>query len=175
MIQSAQIRKSMKEKHKITTYPSKNKKTETYIEDTTSVTKHYYDAKDAYVREFISITDGVKKVKHITRDGVTSKLEHFVDDKRDGQETKYFVSKADGTIKSTKLYENGKLHGDNITYNESGKIIKHELFAFGKRVLKYLREDSDSREITSVEIFDKESVDNLEQHDKDLINSLSLQ
>jgi len=179
MIQSAQTRNTMKEKHKITTYPSKNKKTETYIEDNTSVTKHYYDAKDAYVKEFISITDGVKKVKHITRDGVTSKLEHFVDEKRDGQETKYFVSKADGTVKSTKLYENGKLHGENITYNESGKIIKHELFALGKRVLKYLREDDDSSKITSVEMIDKESVQNLPKNEYEklqtITQSLSLQ
>ena len=164
----------MKEKQKITLYPSKNKKTETYVEDGTSVTKHFYDAKNAYVREFISVTDGVTKIKHITRDGVATKLEHYVDEKRHGQETKYFVSKADGTIKSTKLYENGKLHGDNITYNESGKVIKHELFVVGKRVLKYLRENSDNNEISGVEIFDKESIEHLAQHHKDLINSLSL-
>jgi len=68
----------MKENHKITKYPSRNKKTETYKDGDTFVTKHYYDAKDAYVKEFISLTDGIKKVKHITAKGVTSKLEHFV-------------------------------------------------------------------------------------------------
>ena len=151
----------MNEKHKITKYPGGNKKTETYQEDDTFVTKHFYDAKDAYVKEFISITDGIKKVKHITTQGVTSKLEHFVEDKRQGMETKYFVSKADGSIKSTKLYDDGKLHGENITYNENGEIIKHEVFARGKRVLKYLREDSENNEITGVEIFDEESVVNL--------------
>ena len=151
----------MTENHKITKYPGGNKKTETYQDGDTFVTKHFYDEKDAYVREFISITDGVKKIKHISKQGVTSKLEHFADDKRQGMETKYFVSKADGSIKSTKLYDDGKLHGENITYNENGEIIKHEVFANGKRVLKYLREDSESNEITGVEILDEENIVNL--------------
>jgi len=151
----------MKEKHKITKYPSRNIKTETYKDDDTFVTKHFYDAKDAYVKELIYLKDGIKKVKHHTTQGVVSKLEHFVEDKRQGMETKYFVSKADGSIKSTKLYDDGKLHGENITYNENGEIIKHEVFARGKRVLKYLREDSDNNDITSVEILDEENVVNL--------------
>lgn len=151
----------MKENQKIIKYQSGNKKTETYKDGDTSVTKHFYDAKDAYVKEFISLKDGIKKVKHITAKGVTSKLEHFVDDKRQGMETKYFVSKADGSIKSTKLYDNGKLHGENITYNENGEIIKHEVYATGKLVLRYLREDSDSNDITNVQILDKDNVVNL--------------
>jgi len=151
----------MKENHKITKYPSRNTKTETYQDGDTSVTKHFYDEKDAYVKEFISLKDGIKKVKHITAQGIASKLEHFVDDKRQGQETKYFVSKADGSVKSTKIYDNGKLHGANITYNEKGEIIKHEVFAVGKVVLKYLRKNSDNNDITSVQIFDKERVTNL--------------
>jgi len=151
----------MTEKHKITKYPGGNKKTETYQDGDTFVTKHFYDEKDAYVREFISITDGIKKIKHINKQGVTSKLEHFVEDKREGMETKYFVSKADGSIKSTKLYDDGKLHGENITYNENGEIIKHEVFANGKRILKYLRENSDNNDITGVEILDKDNVVNL--------------
>ncbi len=151
----------MKQKHKITKYPSKNIKTETYEEGDTSVTKHFYDAKDAYVREFISVKDGVKKIKHITAQGVASKLEHFVEDKRHGQETKYFISKADGSIKSTKMYANGKLHGENIIYNENAEIIKHEVFAQGKLVLKYLRKDSNSNDITDVQILDKDNVVNL--------------
>ena len=151
----------MKENHKITKYPSKNTKTETYVDGDTSVTKHFYDAKDAYVKEFISVTDGIKEVKHITAKGVTSKLEHFMQDKRQGQETKYFVSKADGSIKSTKIYDDGKLHGENITYNENGEIIKHEVFARGKLVLKYLRKNSDSNDITNVQILDEDNVANL--------------
>ena len=169
MIQFAHIRNIMKEKQKITTYPSKNTKTETYTENGASVTKHFYDAKDAYVREFISVKDGITKIKHVTRNGVASKLEHFVDDKRDGQETKYFVSKADGTIKSTKLYSNGKLHGENITYNEKGDIIKHEVFAAGKRVLKYLRKNN---EITDVEILDKDNVINLPQTEQEKLQTI---
>ncbi len=162
----------MKTKQKIKYYPSKNKQTETYIDGETSVTKHFYDAKDAYVREFISVTDGVTKIKHITREGIATKLEHFVDDKRHGQETKYFISKADGSIKSTKIYADGKLHGENITFNDKGDIIKHEVFALGKRVLKYLRENSDSSDITNVEIMDKESVKNLPKIEFDKLQTV---
>jgi len=151
----------MKEKHKITKYPSRNIKTETYKDGDTFVTKHYYDAKDAYVKELIYLKDGIKKVKHTTAKGVVSKVEHFVEDKRQGQEIKYFVSKADGSVKSTKLYDDGRLHGENITYNENGEIIKHEIYAAGKLVLKYLQKDSDSNDITSVQILDKDNVMNL--------------
>ncbi len=151
----------MKEKHKIIKYPSGNINMETYIDGDTSVTRHFYDAKDAYVKELTYLKDGIKEVKHINVNGVVSKLEHFVEDKRQGEEIKYFVSKADGSIKSSKLYDNGKLHGQNLTYNENGDIIKHEVFALGKRVLKYLRQDSASNDITGVEILDKESIENL--------------
>ncbi|MEA2099591.1 MAG: hypothetical protein U9P72_05600 [Campylobacterota bacterium] len=151
----------MKKNHKITKYPSRNIKTETYNDGDTIVTKHFYDAKDAYVKELIYLTDGIKKIKHTTAKGVVSKLEHFVEDKRQGVETKYFISKANGSVKSTKTYDNGKLHGENITYNENGEIIKHEVFALGKLVLKYLRKDSASNDITSVEIIDKENIINL--------------
>ncbi len=151
----------MKENQKITKYPSRNTKTETYEDGDVFVTKHFYDAKDAYVKEFISLKDGVKTVKHINSQGVATKLERFVDDKRQGEEIKYFVSKADGSVKSSKTYDAGKLHGANITYNENGKIIKHEVFAAAKRVLQYLRKDSDSDDITNVVILDKENVANL--------------
>ena len=92
---------------------------------------------------------------------MTSKVEHFLEDKRQGLETKYFVSRANSTIKSTKTYDNGKLHGENITYNEIGEIIKHEVFALGKPVLKYLRENDDNNDITSVKIIDENSITNL--------------
>ncbi len=151
----------MKEEHKIIKYPSGNPKTETYKDDETFVTKHYYDAKDAYVKELIYLKDGIKKVKHISTNGVASKLEHFVEDKRQGQEIRYFVSKADGSVKSIKFYDDGKLHGENITYNTNGEIIKHEVYALGKLVLKYLRKDSDNNEITNVQILDKDNVVNL--------------
>lgn len=124
----------MKEKHKITKYPSGNTKTETYKDGDTFVTKHYHNAKNAYVKELIYLKDGIKEVKYFNEKGVLSKLDHFVDDKRQGLETKYFVSKADGSIKSTKLYENGKLHGEKITYNENGEVIKREMFVDGKLV-----------------------------------------
>jgi len=151
----------MKEKHKIIKYPSSNIKIETYIDGDTSVTKHYYDARDAYVKELIYLKDGIKKIKHTNVNGVVTKLEHFVEDKREGQEIKYFISKADGSIKSTKIYADGKLHGENITYNENAEIIKHEVYTMGKRVLKYLRENSENNEITNVEILDKEQIVNL--------------
>jgi len=151
----------MKENHKIIKYPSKNIKTETYEDGDISVTKHYYDAKDAYVKELIYLKDGIKKIKYTNINGVVTKIEHFLEDKRQGIETKYFISKADGSIKSTKTYDNGKLHGENITYNENGEIIKHEVFAAGKCVMKYLRGDSDSNDITNIQIIDKNNIDNL--------------
>jgi len=95
-------------------------------------------------------------------------VEHFVQEKREGLETKYFISKANGTVKSTKMYDKGKLHGDNITYNEIGDIIKHEVFALGKPVVKYLRESDENNDITGVTIIDKDSITKLdaEQQEK---------
>ena len=163
----------MKENQKITTYPnSKNIKTETYQDGDTHVTRHFYNGKDAYVKEFITLKDGFKTVKHNTEKGVTSKLEHFVDDKRQGIETKYFIAKADGSAKSTKTYDNGKLHGENITYNEMGKIVKHEVFGLGKLVLKYLREDSESNEITNVEVLDEDNIKNLPTQEFEKLQTL---
>lgn len=124
----------MKEKHKIIKYPNGNTKTETYQDGDTFVTKHYHNGRDAYVKELIYLKDCVKTIKHINTKGVATKLEHFVDDKRQGEEIKYFVCKADGSIKSTKFYENGKLHGEKITYNENAEVIKREMFANGKIV-----------------------------------------
>jgi len=151
----------MKEKQKITKYPNGNRKTETYIENGTSITKHFYNSKDTDVKELISLKDGMKTIKHMTSHGIVSKLEHFVEGKRHGEEIKYIVSKADGSIKSTKVYDNGKLHGQSITYNQSAQIIKHEVFALGKLVLKYLRENDENEDITNVNIIDKENVMNL--------------
>jgi len=158
----------MKEKYKITKYPSQNKKIETFMDEDTFVTKHYYDAKDAYVKEMIKLKDGIKEVKHFTQEGVLSKLEHFVEDIRHGQETKYIISKANRSIKSTKIYDNGKLHGESITYNQNDEIIKHEVYALGKLVLKYLREDTQSQNISDVEIISKDSIVNLPaiEHEK---------
>ncbi len=122
----------MKEKTKISYYPSRNKKTEIYNEDETLVTKLYHDAKDAYVKEFTREKDGAKEIKHLNVNGIVSKLEHFVDGKRDGIETKYLVSKANKTVKSTKTYHEGKLHGECKTYNAVGDIIKQEVFVHGQ-------------------------------------------
>jgi len=161
----------MKEKHKISNYPSKNKKTETYKLGDTLVTKNFYDAKDAYVRELINEENGIKEVKHFTVKGVLAKLEHFVEDKRHGQEIKYLIAKANESVKSSKMYDNGKLHGENITYNENAQIIKHEVFADGKLVLKYLREDSDSNDITNVQVLDKVNVENLPKTEYEKLQS----
>ena len=122
----------MKENHKITKFPGGNIKTETYQDGDTFVTKHYHNGKNAYVKELIYLKDGITEIKHNTTEGVASKLEHFVDGKRQGEEIKYFVSKADGSIKSTKIYDDDKLHGEKITYNEIGEVIKREMFAYGK-------------------------------------------
>ena len=155
----------MKENYTATNYPSKNIQTETYEDGDIFVTKHYYDTKDAYVKELIYEQDGTKEVKHFTTSGVATKLEHFVGDKREGLETKYIVSKADGSIKSTKMYESGKLHGDNITYNSHRKIIKHEVYALGKLIVRYTRENSDDNDISEIEIIDKDNLDSLAKAD----------
>lgn len=156
----------MKEKQKITYYPNKNKKTETYIDGDTFVTKHFHNEKDAYVKERINLKGGVKEVKHFTNKGILSKLGYYVEDKRHGVETKYSVPKANESVKSTKTYSDGKLHGEAITYNDDKEIIKHELFALGKLTLKYLHKNSS--DISGVQIIDKDNIDNLpkEEYDK---------
>lgn len=126
----------MKAKNKTTNYPSRNIKTETYLEGETSVSKLYYDAKDAYVKELTKEKDGIKEIKHFNVNGVLSKIENFVNGKREGVETRYLVSKAPKTVKSTKTYVDGKLHGESITYDENSLIIKKEIFEFGKKVVK---------------------------------------
>lgn len=146
----------MKENCKTTNYPSKNIATETYKDGDTFVTKHYYDRKDAYVRELIYLKDGIKEVKHFTVNGVLAKLEHFAGDIRDGLEIKYFIPKANSSIKSSKTYENGKLHGESLTYNENDEIIKHEVFALGKLVLKYLPKGA--HEKINIQIVDEENL-----------------
>ena len=158
----------MKEKKTIIKFQNGNTKTETYQEGDTLVTRHFHNGRNAYVKELIHVKDGITKIKHITDKGVTSKVEHFVQEKREGLETKYFISKANGTVKSTKMYDKGKLHGDNITYNEIGDIIKHEVFALGKPVVKYLRESDENNDITGVTIIDKDSITKLdaEQQEK---------
>jgi antitoxin component YwqK of YwqJK toxin-antitoxin module len=161
----------MIEKQKITKYPNGNKKTETYENGDTFVTKHFYNAKDAYVKEFISLKDGIQEIKHFTQKGVLVKLEHFVENKRQGEEIKYIISQANKSIKSSKIYDNGKLHGQSLTYNLNGDIIKHEVFALGKLTLKYLRDNDDNNDITSVVIIDKESVTNLPKNESDRLQS----
>lgn len=158
----------MKEKHKITNYPSKNIQTETYIDGDTFITKHYYNAKDAYVRELISLKDGIKEIKHFTVKGVLSKLEYFMQDKRHGIETKYSIAKANNSVKSTKTYDNGRLHGESITYNENDEIIKQEVYALGKLVLKYLRKDNN---IVNIQIVDKDGVVNLPKAEYEKLQS----
>ena len=81
---------------------------------------------------------------------------------RHGVEKKYIISQAKRTVKSSKTYADGKLHGDNITFNAQEQIIKHELFAQGKRVAKYLYEDDETNEITGAEVLDSENIKNLD-------------
>lgn len=148
----------MREQQTTVNYPSKNLKCETYYENGVFVTKNYYDDKRGYVKELINFKDDIKEIKHFTPNGVLSMLEYYLHDKRDGLETKYFIPKANKSIKSTKTYNDGKLHGECITYNDTSKIIKQEVYALGKMVLKYLRTNSDNNEITSIQIVDKDNV-----------------
>lgn len=149
----------MKEKYARTDYPSKNIKSETYYENGAFITKLYHDDKSTYVKEFITLTDGTKEIKHFTVKGVFAKLEYFVQDKRHGVETKYFIPKANKSVKSTKIYDDGKLHGESTTYNDNDEIIKQEVYALGKLTLKYLRDDSHN--IIKIQIVDKDNVTNL--------------
>jgi len=159
----------MRENYKSSNYPGGNIKTETYTEGDTSVTKHYHTGKNAYVKEFITLKNGITEIKHLNPYGLISKLEYFKGDKREGVETKYLVSKANRCIKSTKTYKDGKLHGECITYNANAKIIKQEHFVLGKVVLKYLRADEESNDITAVTMIDEASIELLEQSQIDLI------
>ncbi|MDD5372346.1 MAG: hypothetical protein PHO62_02845 [Sulfurimonas sp.] len=149
----------MKEKYIRTDYPSKNIKSETYYEGGAFITKLYYDDKSTYVKEFITLTDGTKEIKHFTVKGVLAKLEYFVQDKRQGVETKYFIPKANKSVKSTKIYDDGKLHGESTTYNDNDEIIKQEVYALGKLTLKYLRDDSHNT--VKIQIVDKDNITNL--------------
>lgn len=156
----------MKEKYTKSNYPSKNLEYETYYEGDTFITKHYHNDKSAYIKELTTLKDGKKEIKHFSVKGVLAKIEYFVEDKRDGVETKYLISKANKSIKSTKIYENGKLHGESITYNDKGEIIKQEVYALAKLTLKYLRDESYN--IIKIQIVDKENVINLpkEEYEK---------
>ena len=150
-------------------YKSKNIQTETYTQDDAFITKHYYDDKNNHVRERILIKGPNKEVNSFTQEGVLARSENFLNDLREGLDTKYIISKADKSIKSTKNYAKGKLHGESTTYNLSGNIIKQELFAMGKRVFKYLRDES--FEINGVEMLDNDSIDKLPTIDADKLRS----
>lgn len=158
----------MKEKYKKTNYPSRNLKSETYFEGDMFITKHYYDDKSGYVRELINLKDSIKEIKHFTPKGILSKKEHFVKDKRHGVETKYFIPKANGSVKSTKTYDDGKLHGESITYNENDEIIKQEVYAVGKLTLKYLRNNND---ITHIQIMNRDNVADLPKAEHEKLQS----
>ena len=88
-------------------------------------------------------------------------------DKRHGVETRYLISKDDRSVKSAKTYSEGKLHGECLTYDANAQIIKEEVYAEGKLVLKYLRDDSDNNDVTSVQIVDKEGVNNLPKAERE--------
>ncbi len=155
----ALTRTLMKEKYTKSSYPSKNLEFETYYEGDTFITKHYHNQKSAYIKELTTLTDGTKEIKHFTVKGVLAKIEYFVDDKRHGVETKYFIPKANKSVKSTKIYDDGKLHGECITYNDNDEIIKQEVYALGKLTLKYLRDEGHN--IIKIQIVDKDSEANL--------------
>lgn len=159
----------MKEKYTKSNYPSKNLKSETYYEGDTFITKHYHDDKSAYIKELITLKDGTKEIKHFTIKGVLAKLEYFVQDKRHGVETKYFIPKANKSIKSTKIYDDGKLHGESITYNDNDQIIKQEVFAIGKVTLKYVLDKSHN--IIKIQIVDKDNVANLPKTEYEKLQS----
>jgi len=135
--------------------------TETYYENDAFITKCYYDDKANNVKEMVTVNGTSKKIKHFTASGVLSKTENFFKGIRHGIETRYIIPKADDSVKSTKTYEDGKLHGECMTYDQTGRIIKQEVFVLGKLVLKYLRKKDLANDIEGIEIVDKESLKHL--------------
>ena len=154
----------MKEKT-IKYFRGKRVGTETYYEGDAFITKHYYDDKANNLKEMITLKGTNKEIKHFTASGILSKTENFVKGVRHGIETRYIIPKADESVKSTKRYQDGKLHGECMTYDQKGKIIKQEVFALGKLVLKYLRKKDLNNGIESIEIVDKESLKHIPETD----------
>ena len=149
-------------------YRGKRVSTEAYPDGDTFVTKRYYDDKNNNVKEIVTVKGTSKEIQYFTASGVLSKRENFVKGIRHGVETRYVIPKANESVKSTKTYEDGKLHGECITYNQSDNIIKQDVYALGKLVLKYVRKEDSTNDIESIKIVDKENVDNLPkaEHDK---------
>ena len=156
----------MQENKSTKLFRSKKIQTETYNEDGAFITKHYYDDKKNHVKERILVRGEHKEINSFTATGVFAKSENFLAGKRDGIETKYFIPKANNSIKSTKSYADGKLNGESITYNMNDEIIKQEVFALGKLVFKYLR--NETFDIVGITVVDKDSIDNLPEveHEK---------
>ncbi|MDA3947119.1 MAG: hypothetical protein PF439_10630 [Helicobacteraceae bacterium] len=150
----------MQEK-KTTYYRAARVATETYHEDDAFITKRYYDDKSNTLKEIVTVRGTSKEIKHFTPSGVLSKKENFVKGVRHGIETRYVIPKANESVKSSKTYEDGKLHGECITYDQHDKIIKQELFALGKLVVQYIRKDDLANDIEAVKIVDKENIEKL--------------
>ena len=145
--------------------------TETYYEDDAFITKRYYDDKANNVKEMVTVKGTSKEVKHFTASGVLSKTENFLKGIRHGIETRYVIPKADESVKSTKTYKDGKVHGECMTYDQTGKIIKQDVFALGKLVLKYARKKDLANDIEGVEIVDKESLKHLPEIEYDKLQA----
>lgn len=142
-------------------YRGKRVATETYHEGNAFITKRYYDDKNNNVKEIVTVKGTSKEIKYFTASGVLSKRENFLKGVRHGIETRYVIPKADESVKSTKTYKDGKLHGECITYGQNGDIVKQEVFALGKLVLKYVRKKDLTNDIEGIEIIDKESLKHL--------------
>ena len=145
--------------------------TETYYEGDAFITKQYYDDKANNVKEIVTVRGTSKEIKYFTVNGVLSKTENFRKGVRHGIETRYVIPKADESVKSTKTYENAKLHGECMTYGSSGNVIKQEVFALGKLVLKYVRKKDLDNEVEGIEIVDKESLKHLPEAAYDKLQS----
>lgn len=140
-------------------YSKKRIQSETYEEDGAFITKSYFNDKANHVKERILIRGERKEINTFTENGVFAKSENFLGDKRDGIETRYFIPKANNSIKSQKTYCEGKLHGECFTYNMLGEIIKQEVFALGKVVFKYVRDEAFN--IVKITIVDDNAVAHL--------------
>lgn len=150
-------------------YSKKRFKSETYHEDGMFITKNYYDNPENNVKERIIINDGNKEINSFTAAGVLAKSENFKGDIRHGAEIKYFIPKANKSIKSKKFYVDGKLHGEGITYNMNDDIIKQEVFAVGKVVFNYVRDDA--FEIVGINVIDEAGIKNLSPSDAEVLKA----
>ena len=123
---------------------------------------------ESYPKEKV-YTGDKRVISSFNQEGVFSETERFLIDRRSSSETRYVISKANNTIKSSENYVNDKLHGESITYNTEGKIVTQEVYAWGDLVFKYIR--NGLFDIIGIELIKKDKVEDLPQCELDLLQT----